>query len=88
MKVKELMAQLSRCDGEAEVFIADCQKWSFEDELVAVVTRAQCVRDDCPAEREFVPGTAPGDVLLVEGEQLRCGEAALKDAVRRQQKTR
>jgi hypothetical protein len=84
MLVKELIAELEQLDPNAEVLIASQDHYPWEFTLRSVVTREDVERreDD---EREHPrdeprapePGTAPTDVFLVEGHQLRSGSKAI-----------
>jgi hypothetical protein len=84
MLVKELIAELEQLDPNAEVLVASQEHYPWEFVLRSVVTREDVERRedderehprDEPRERE--PGTAPTDVFLVEGRQLRSGSKAI-----------
>ena len=82
MKVKELIDILGEQDPDAEVLIMSQQNWPFENAVAGVAVREEFVDDDedCDDEEREEPrydkGTAPNDVFLVEGQQLRYGSKA------------
>jgi hypothetical protein len=88
MKVKDLIELLEDCDADAEVLIMSQENWPFENAVAGVVARQDCHDDDgdedeVPGERRHEDGTAPSDVFLVEGQQLRYGSKAAWGAARR-----
>lgn len=89
MKVKDLIELLEDCDADAEVFIMSQENWPFENTVAGVVARQDCHDDedgdddDATVERRHEDGTAPNDVFLVEGQQLRYGSKAAWGAARR-----
>lgn len=91
MKVSELIELLEEQDPDAEVLIMSQQNWPFENAVAGVAVREEMLRadrdedgDDNDAEEPRCErGTAPSDVFLVEGEQLRYGsKTAWQVAVR------
>jgi hypothetical protein len=91
MKVKDLIELLEDCDADAEVLIMSQENWPFENTVAGVVARQDCHgegdedgdEDDATVERRHKDGTAPNDVFLVEGQQLRYGSKAAWGAARR-----
>jgi hypothetical protein len=73
--VSELIEILSEMDEDAEVFIASQSQWPFEHAIYGVALRSEMLGvDDGEAATETCePGTAPSDVLICEGTQLRYG---------------
>ncbi|WP_223643764.1 hypothetical protein [Corallococcus sp. EGB] len=91
MKVSELIELLEEQDPDAEVLIMSQQNWPFENAVAGVAVREEMLRadrdedgdDDDAEEPRYERGTAPNDVFLVEGEQLRYGsKTAWQVAVR------
>lgn len=82
MKVSELIELLGDQDPDAEVMIMSQENWPFENAVAGVAVREEFVDDDedCDEEEREEPryekGTAPNDVFLVEGQQLRYGSKA------------
>jgi hypothetical protein len=82
MKVSELIELLEDQDPDAEVMIMSQENWPFENAVAGVAVREEFARDDEDGdddEREeprYEKGTAPTDVFLVEGQQLRYGSKA------------
>jgi hypothetical protein len=85
MTVGELMQILSEMDADAQVFIASQPSWPFEFAIAGVARRAEMLADDDgePATETHEPGTAPSDVFIVEGTQLRYGSKAAWETARR-----
>lgn len=87
MKVKELIEILGDMDAEATVFLAIQAGYPFEYSVGGVSVREDFADDDeedrRDEERTYEPGTAPSDVFLVEGQQLRYGSKAAWSAARR-----
>jgi hypothetical protein len=82
MQVRDLIELLEDQDPDAEVLIMTQQSWPFENAVAGVASReeiAEC--DEGEAERE--EGTAPNDVFIVEGRQLRYGAKAAWNVARR-----
>ena len=77
MKVSELIELLQDQDPDAEVMIMSQESWPFENAVAGVAVREEFVDDDCDDDEREEPryekGTAPNDVFLVEGQQLRYG---------------
>jgi len=82
MKVSELIELLGDQDPDAEVMIMSQENWPFENAVAGVAVREEFVDDeeDCDEDEREEPryekGTAPNDVFLVEGRQLRYGSKA------------
>jgi len=82
MKVSELIELLQDQDPDAEVMIMSQENWPFENAVAGVAVREEFVADDedCDDDEREEPryekGTAPNDVFLVEGQQLRYGSKA------------
>lgn len=85
MKVHELIEILETLDPDAEVLLATQRDYPFENTLEGVVTRRDFTGLDVEEDDDFVEGPLDSgrrpeprrsDVLLLEGEQLRCGTAA------------
>jgi len=81
MKVSELIELLQDQDPEAEVMIMSQENWPFENAVAGVAVREEFVDDeDCDEDEREEPryekGTAPSDVFIVEGQQLRYGSKA------------
>jgi len=82
MKVSELIELLEDQDPDAEVMIMSQENWPFENAVAGVAVREEFVADDedCDEDEREEPryekGTAPNDVFLVEGQQLRYGSKA------------
>lgn len=86
MKVSELIEILSEMDPDAQVLIASQQNWPFEYSVYGVARRAEMNGDDADDEEAaatYEPGTAPGDVFLCEGTQLRYGSKTAWEVARR-----
>jgi hypothetical protein len=81
MKVNELIELLSSFDGEAEVVLTTQPNYPMEHTVSGVARRADLA--DQPGRCRDGPGSAPSDVLLVEGKWLRYGDLAAWDAARR-----
>lgn len=82
MKVQDLIDILSEQDPDAEVLLMTQQSWPFEFSVAGVTCRSELVDDDGgEADEDGKPsgspddGTQPSDVFLVEGRQLRYGNA-------------
>lgn len=74
MTVGELIEILEDLDPEAQVHIMSQQSWPFENTLAGVAVREEFERDDEDGEvSSRADGTAPSDVFLCEGTQLRYG---------------
>jgi hypothetical protein len=86
MKVCELIEFLEDLDPDAEVFIMSQENWPFENAVAGLAVREEMIEaDEDLDEREephYETGTAPNDVFIVEGQQLRYGSKAAWDAVR------
>jgi len=81
MKVSELIELLQDQDPDAEVMIMSQENWPFENAVAGVAVREEFVDDeDCDEDEREEPryekGTAPSDVFIVEGQQLRYGSKA------------
>ena len=93
MKVRDLIEILEDQDPEAEVLIMSQENWPFENAVAGVAVREEFVddededdedEDDEPGtERQYEKGTAPNDVFIVEGQQLRYGSKAAWNAATR-----
>lgn len=86
MKVGELIEILSEMDADAQVFIASQPNWPFEYSVCGVARRAEMNGDDADDEETaatYEPGTAPSDVFIVEGTQLRYGSKAAWETAQR-----
>ncbi len=95
MKVRDLIEILEDQDPEAEVLIMSQENWPFENAIAGVAMREDFVddeeddededdEDDEPGtERRYEKGTAPNDVFIVEGQQLRYGSKAAWNAATR-----
>jgi len=91
MKVRDLIEILEDQDPEAEVLIMSQENWPFENAVAGVAAREDFVDDDEEededdepgAERRYEKGTAPNDVFIVEGQQLRYGSKAAWNAATR-----
>ena len=75
MKVSELIELLQDQDPDAEVMIMSQENWPFENAVAGVAVREDC-EDDEREEPRYEKGTAPSDVFIVEGQQLRYGSKA------------
>jgi hypothetical protein len=75
MKVQDLIDILSEQDPDAEVLLMTQQSWPFEYSIAGVTCRSELVGDDGEDSSESDDGTKPEDVFLVEGRQLRYGNA-------------
>jgi hypothetical protein len=74
MKVKTLIELLQCCDREAEAVLNTQANYPMEHRIAGIARR-----DDCHAvsgQERYEDGTAPSDVILVEGAWLRYGERA------------
>ena len=69
MTVQELIAELDRCDGGAEVRFLAQPSWSFEYTIAAVVAAT-----DQPADLSGYRETPASRVLLIEGRQACYGD--------------
>jgi len=82
MKVSELIELLGDQDPDAEVMIMSQENWPFENAVAGVAVREEFVDDDEDCDKDereesrYEKGTAPNDVFLVEGQQLRYGSKA------------
>lgn len=82
MKVSELIELLQDQDPDAEVMIMSQENWPFENAVAGVAVREEFAADDedCDDDEREEPryekGTAPSDVFIVEGQQLRYGSKA------------
>ena len=82
MKVSELIELLEDQDPDAEVMIMSQENWPFENAVAGVAVREEFVADDEDCDEDegeeprYEKGTAPNDVFLVEGQQLRYGSKA------------
>jgi hypothetical protein len=90
MKVRDLIEILEDQDPEAEVLIMSQENWPFENAIAGVAMREDFVDDDeededdgAGTERRYEKGTAPNDVFIVEGQQLRYGSKAAWNAATR-----
>lgn len=96
MKVRDLIEILEDQDPEAEVLIMSQENWPFENAIAGVAMREDFVDDDEEdeededdeddedgTERQYEKGTAPNDVFIVEGQQLRYGSKAAWNAATR-----
>ena len=87
MKVRDLIEMLEDQDPDAEVLIMSQENWPFENAIAGVAIREDFVdddEDDEPGdERRYEKGTAPNDVFIVEGQQLRYGSKAAWNAATR-----
>ncbi len=85
MKVSELIEILSEMDADALVLLATQPGWPFEFGILGVTRRAEMLagEDGEPATETHEPGTAPSDVLICEGAQLRYGSRAAWETARR-----
>jgi hypothetical protein len=81
MKVRELIELLRRFDIEAEVVITTQPNYPMEHAVAGVTLRAEL--GDEPGHGDEPPGSAPTDVMLVEGRWLRYGDLAAWDSARR-----
>ena len=81
MKVSELIELLGGFDADAEVVLTTQSSYPQEHTVSGVARRAD-LNDQLGRQREEV-GSAPNDVLLVEGRWLRYGDLAAWDAARR-----
>jgi hypothetical protein len=82
MQVRDLIELLEDQDPEAEVLIMTQESWPFENAIAGVAAREEIVECDA-GEGEREEGTAPNDVFIVEGRQLRYGSKAAWNAARR-----
>ena len=69
MTVQELIAELDRCDGGAEVRFLAQPSWPFEYTIAAVVAAT-----DHPADLSGYRETPASRVLLIEGRQACYGD--------------
>ena len=82
MTVAELIERLQECDPDAEVRIMSQENWPFENAVAGIAVREEFVDDDEDCEDDereeprYEKGTAPSDVFIVEGQQLRYGSKA------------
>ncbi|MEZ4364596.1 MAG: hypothetical protein R3B48_30750 [Kofleriaceae bacterium] len=89
MKVRDLIEILEDQDPDAEVLIMSQENWPFENAIAGVAIREDFVddeeenEDDDGTERQYETGTAPNDVFIVEGQQLRYGSKAAWNAATR-----
>ena len=90
MKVRDLIEILEDQDPDAEVLIMSQENWPFENAIAGVAMREDFVDDDeededdeAGTERRYEKGTAPNDVFIVEGKQLRYGSKAAWNAATR-----
>jgi hypothetical protein len=85
MKVSELIEILSEMNADAQVFIASQPNWPFEYSVCGVARRAEMNGDDADddeAAATYEPGTAPSDVFICEGTQLRYGSKTAWEVAR------
>lgn len=83
MKVRDLIDILSEQDPDAEILLMTQRSWPFEFSVTGVTCRSELEDDDedgsdedsedAPRSRDDGPSSS--DVFLVEGEQLRYGNA-------------
>ena len=74
MTVQELIERLEECDPDAEVLLVTQENWPFENSIAGVTAREECVGTDSDEDdEEYGDGCDPGDVFIVEGQQLRYG---------------
>ena len=74
MTVGDLIEILEDLDPEANVYLMNQSTWPFEYSLAGVAVREEFERDDEDGEvSSRADGTAPSDVFLCEGTQLRYG---------------
>jgi hypothetical protein len=74
MKVAKLIKILEAMDPDGEIFLASQPNWPFEYTITGVVTREDMLAEgDSEDDPTYDDGTAPTDVLIVEGQQLRYG---------------
>jgi hypothetical protein len=85
MKVGQLIEILSEMDENAEVLIASQSQWPFEHAIYGVARRAEMRGEDADDEAPegYEAGTAPSDVFIVEGTQLRYGSKAAWETAQR-----
>jgi hypothetical protein len=91
MKVSDLIRLLEDQDPDAEVLLMTQRNWPFENSVFGVAVREDVATneedgDDDEGEHEPPPvekGTAPNDVFIVEGEQLRYGSKRAWDVATR-----
>lgn len=89
MRVRELLALLAELEPDAEVFVAVQPSWPFEHRLLGVAVREDFTETDEDADEVLDRWSAHAsrlpkdDVLLVAGDQVRYGDAAVWDVVRR-----
>ncbi|HEX2685020.1 MAG TPA: hypothetical protein VHN14_00300 [Kofleriaceae bacterium] len=78
--MSELIKLLSHCDADAEVVLTTQPNYPMEHTVSGIALRAD-LGDQAGQQREAA-GSAPNDVLLVEGRWLRYGDLAAWDAAR------
>lgn len=90
MKVRDLIEILEDQDPDAEVLVMSQENWPFENAIAGVAIREDFVdneeqneKDDDGTERQYERGTAPNDVFIVGGQQLRYGSKAAWNAAAR-----
>ncbi|RJS12402.1 hypothetical protein DRW03_36465 [Corallococcus sp. H22C18031201] len=85
MKVKQLISILETLDANADVYVMMQQHLPFECALAGVAVRGEFTSEGTQRNGGPRPGesTAPNDVFLLEGEQLRRGDKAAWKAPRR-----
>ena len=92
MTVGELIELLQDQDPEARVLTITQPSWPFEHEIAGIAVREGVIRaereengndedDDNGEYDHYERGTAPTDVLIVEGKQLRYGSKSAWDVV-------
>lgn len=81
MKVSELIELLRCFDADAEVVLTTGSNYPMEHTVSGVVLRADL--SNRPGLGRQALGSAPNDVLLVEGRWLRFGDLAAWDCARR-----
>ena len=81
MKVHELIKLLASCDADADVVISSQPNYPLEHSVAGVIVRENVSDED--GHRRADLGSAPSDVLLVEGTWLRYGDRATWAAARR-----
>ena len=84
MTVEELIEILEDMDPDAEVLLVHQRQWPFECSLAGVTTREEVVGPDGEEDpgRDLAWNSPPrrgSDIFLLEGEQLRYGNAAAWD---------
>jgi hypothetical protein len=83
MQVRDLIELLEDQDPEAEVLIMTRESWPFENAVAGVASREEIVDSEPDEDAGTDDGTAPNDVFIVEGSQLRYGSKAAWNVARR-----